>query len=83
MVWRTKTAYLIELLEYYDILDVHYHNQHIEKKLNPNDIVPGYETIEQTALTTKTNVYHTKELIVEAKQNELNMAMRVGWNENK
>ena len=45
LVWRSCTNYQIELLEYYNVLEVHYHNLHIEQKLDPNDLVPGYETI--------------------------------------
>ncbi len=40
LVWRVKTKYLIELLQYYEILDVHYHNLHIQNKIDPNDLVP-------------------------------------------
>jgi len=45
LVWRSCTNYQIELLEYFNVLEVHYHNLHIEHKLDQNDLVPGYETI--------------------------------------
>ena len=83
LVWRGKTLYQIELLEYYDILDVHYHNLHLEKKIDVNDLVPDYETIESTSLANKVRVAETKVKIVESKQYELNMTMKIGWEQNK
>jgi hypothetical protein len=83
IVWRSCTEYAIEMLEYYDILDVHYHNLHIANKLDPNDLVLGYETIQSTSLNTKIKVAETRAGIVECKQTELNMAMRIGWDQNK
>lgn len=83
LVWRGKALYDIELLEYYDILDVHYHNLHLEKKVDINDLVPDYETIESTSLATKIRVAETRAKIVEHKQCELNMTMKIGWDQNK
>lgn len=71
------------MLEYYDILDVHYHNLHLEKKIDVNDLVPDYETIESTSLANKVRVAETKVKIVESKQYELNMTMKIGWEQNK
>ena len=83
VVWGSKTNYQIELLEYYDIMNIHYHNLHLQHQIDPNDLAPDYETIESTNLITKIKTAETKARIVESKQYELNMTMKVGWNENK
>lgn len=64
-------------------MSVHYHNLHVTHKLDPNDLVPGYETLQQTQLTTQNELIQTRANIVNYKQNELNMTMRVGWHDNK
>lgn len=62
---------------------MHYHNLHIKKELDVNDLVPEYETIQATTLNTELRVTQTRSNIVEFKQTELNMRMKVGWDENK
>lgn len=64
-------------------MSVHYHNLHVSLKLDPNDLVPGYETLQETQLTTQSELLLTRANIVNYKQNELNMTMRVGWHDNK
>lgn len=64
-------------------MSVHYHNLHVTHKLDPNDLIPGYETLGQTQLTTEKELAQTRANIVSYKQNELNMTMRVGWHDNK
>ena len=65
------------------MMQVHYHNLHVSNKIDPNDLLDGYETLESTALMTKASEAVTKRAIVEAKQSELNMRMKVGWHESK
>ena len=55
----------------------------MSNRIDPNDLLPGYETIECTSLTTKMEELVTKREVVECKQTELNMRMEVGWQENK
>jgi hypothetical protein len=51
------------------VLGAHYTDLHQGKGLDPNDAVPGYETIEATALITKAGIVQTRREIVEVKQN--------------
>lgn len=57
----------------------HYHHLHSTNTLNPNDIVPGFETLESTVATVAAELANTKANIVAYKQCELNMTMKVGW----
>ena len=45
LVWWGRSLFEIEILEYIDVMNVHYHNLHVTHKIDPNDLVPGYETL--------------------------------------
>jgi hypothetical protein len=70
-------------LEYIDVMSVHYHNLHVTLKVDPNDLVPGYESLASTQATTERETCETRARIVGFKQAELNMAMRIGWHDNR
>lgn len=61
------------------MLKEHYTKLHLASTLDVNDLVPGYETLESTEVTTLNELIKTKESIIAYKQYELNMTMRVGW----
>jgi hypothetical protein len=42
LVWRGRSLFEIEILEYIEVMNVHYHNLHVTHQLDPNDLVPGY-----------------------------------------
>lgn len=83
LIWAGKTMYQVQLLEYYRSIGEHYAALHLDNAMDPNDLIPGYETTDSTSASSTAGETETKAGIVESKQCELNMTMRVGWDSNK
>lgn len=71
------------MLEYIVEMYKHYKKLHKENSIDPNDLIDGYETERETQDTTIAETSFCKQMIIEAKQYQLNMTMKIGWEENK
>lgn len=61
----------------------HYKKLHEEGNIEPNDLLEGYETLESSKQTANEDLFTIRHNIVDSKQNELNMTMKVGWEDRK
>lgn len=61
----------------------HYWKLHKEERIDPNDVIDGYESELATHDTTLAETSFTKQMIVDCKQKQLNMTMKIGWEDSK
>ena len=57
----------------------HYRKLDLANKIDPNDLIDGYETELSTHDNTLADNAFTKQIIVDCKQKQLNMTMKIGW----
>lgn len=60
MIWRSRSEFQIETIEYINMLKEHYTKLHHAATIDVNDLVPGYETLESTQATTITELIRAK-----------------------
>ena len=79
IVWRALFDFTLELENYVNSTYKHYKNLHETNTINPHDVLDGYETLESTKTNANNDLNTIKQNLVETKQTELNMTMKVGW----
>ncbi len=60
-----------------------YYSLYKEAKIDENDLIEGFESEGSMQEHILRETPFVKESIVECKQRELNMVMKIGWEENK
>lgn len=83
MVWHSIYQYNLQLQTYTVQNYKHYKKLHEENKIDKNDVLDGYETLEDVQATVQQTLAELKVNILSSKQTQLNMTMKVGWDINK
>lgn len=85
IVWRAIYFFYLELEQFIIENHHHYTKIHTEGKVKEydNDILEGYEVLENIKVYTNQQLFELYNSILDCKMTEVNMAMKVGWDTAK
>lgn len=83
VVWRSIYEYNLELEQYTIDNYKHYKKLHVENTIDKNDLLEGFETEESMHAYVQETLGQIRANVLNSKQTELNMTMKIGWESNK